>query len=225
MKLYRFILLSNLTAFVGFNSSITLHAKNTAIPAVSSSAVDSETSIKAPVINLYRILSQLQHTQQTNPDQEITTLKRILTNCYDFPSILSSTIGYRYDSFSANEKEQLLQAFKEYTAARYYSSFAKEKGTAFQILPNIKNASTTGDKIIKTKVGDENDMGSATEINYLLRKTPQGWKIVDVLLNGHISQIAVQHGDFSSTLAKNGSQGLIEILNKKTQSFKVKNNP
>lgn len=224
MKFHRYILLCSVTAFIGFNSPIVIHANDTAVRPVSVTGSDTENSIKTPVVNLYRILSQLQQSKQTPAEKGMTALRKVLNDSYDFSSILSSTVGYRYDSYSEAEKEQLLQAFTNYTVARYYSSFAKEKGTGFKILPNVKNATTNDDKIIKTRVGDASDMGSATEINYLLRKTPQGWKIVDVLLNGHISQIAIQHGDFSSTLAKGGSQGLIEMLNKKTQSFMSKNN-
>lgn len=224
MKPFRFILLCSATAFLSFSALPAVYANDTATSQGSASASDTDNTIKAPVVNLYRVLNQLQQPKQANVEKEIADLKKALNDAYDFPSVLSSTVGYRYNSFSTAEKEQLLQAFENYTAARYYSSFAKEKGTGFQILPAIKNASTNNDKIIKTKVGDASDMGSATEISYLIRKTDQGWKIVDVLLNGHISQVAVQHGDFSSTLAKGGSEGLIEMLNKKTKSFTSKNN-
>lgn len=225
MKLYRFILLCGFASLINLSSTVGSHAqpiqtKNQKAPVHALS--DTENEVKLPVINLYRALSNLQQPSHENVEQKLATLKKVLEKSYDFPTILSSTVGYRYNSFTPQEKEQLLEAFKAYTIARYYSSFGKEKGTGFKILPTIKKAPTNNDQIVKTKIGDANDMGSATEINYLLQHTPQGWKIVDVLLNGHISQIAVQHGDFSASLAKNGSQGLIEMLNKKTQAFSAK---
>lgn len=224
MKSHRFIFLYGLASFIGLSSAAGAYAQHTQkqTPPSTYTSSNTENNVKTPVVNLYRILSNLQQLSHESTEQKISALTQVLEASYDFPTILSSTVGYRYNSFSAQEKEQLLKAFKAYTVARYYSSFGKDKGTGFKILPNIKAAPTNNDQIVSTKIGDAKDMASATEINYLLRQTPQGWKIVDVLLNGHISQVAVQHGDFSSSLAKNGSQGLIDMLNKKTQSFSAK---
>ncbi len=46
-----------------------------------------------------------------------------------------------------------------------------------------------------------------------------GWQVVDVLLNGNISQVAVQRADFSSSLSSGDATPLIDSLRKKTQAF------
>lgn len=224
MKFQRLAFLCSFTALMGLSAYTAGHAQNTAQSISSTTgATDTQNSvIKKPVVTLYRTLNTIQQPTIKSMDQKISMLRKALEESYDFPAILSTTIGYRYNSFNEQEKTQLLTAFKNYTAARYLSSFGKEKGTGFQILSGIKDAPTGNAKLIDTKIGDADDMGSATEINYLVKETPQGWKIIDVLLNGHISQVAIQHGDFSSTLAKGGSQELIDMLNKKTQSFSAK---
>ncbi len=43
--------------------------------------------------------------------------------------------------------------------------------------------------------------GGVTKVDYVMRRFPQGWQAIDVLLDGHISQVAVQRSDFDSTLS------------------------
>ena len=38
------------------------------------------------------------------------------------------------------------------------------------------------------------------------------WKIVDIYLNGTISQVALKRSDFSATVASSGAQGLVKKL-------------
>jgi phospholipid transport system substrate-binding protein len=39
------------------------------------------------------------------------------------------------------------------------------------------------------------------------------WKVVDVFLNGYVSQLAVRRADFASTVASSGAPGLIKRIN------------
>ena len=54
-------------------------------------------------------------------------------------------------------------------------------------------------------------------LNYLMRATGDNWKIVDVYLNGTISQVATQRSDFSATLKSGGPPALIESLRQQAE--------
>jgi phospholipid transport system substrate-binding protein len=49
-----------------------------------------------------------------------------------------------------------------------------------------------------------------------MKKTPFGWKIVDVLAGGSISRVAVQRSDFRGLLASGGGDALLASLQRKT---------
>lgn len=213
MKLQYFVLLCSFTAL----GSVTTQALAQTQPiqsATSTTAPDTQAAPKEPVVKLYQTLNAIQKSSKDSLAQHTALLDQTLDVSYDFPAIIEKTVGYRYEIFTPQEKETVLAAFKKYTVARYLSSFAYGADTQFKISPNIKSSGSN--QIINTTVGSG---GDATQINYIVHNTPQGWRIVDVLLNGNISQTAVQRGDFSSTLAKGGSQALIEMLDQKTQSF------
>jgi phospholipid transport system substrate-binding protein len=61
--------------------------------------------------------------------------------------------------------------------------------------------------------------GVPIELNYLLRQTPQGWKIVDVYLDGSISELARRRAEFASIMRSHGVDGLIALLKKKNEEL------
>jgi phospholipid transport system substrate-binding protein len=38
------------------------------------------------------------------------------------------------------------------------------------------------------------------------------WKVIDVYLNGYVSQVALRRADFSSTVASSGASGLVKKI-------------
>lgn len=204
------------TALSGVSTQTLAQTQPTGSVTSPSNTEKQQVAAKEPVIKLYQALSAVQKLSKNSQAQQTAILNQALDNSYDFPAIIAKTVGYRYNAFTPQEKETVLAAFKKYTVARYLSSFTDESDTQFKIAPEIKSAPSGMNQIIATTVGSSSD---ETQINYIVHKTPQGWRIIDVLLNGNISQTAVQRGDFNSTLAKGGSQALIKMLDQKIQSF------
>jgi phospholipid transport system substrate-binding protein len=54
------------------------------------------------------------------------------------------------------------------------------------------------------------------QLDYVLRSEPDGWRIIDVLLNGTISEMAERRSEFSSTLRDGGASALINLLHQKS---------
>jgi len=53
------------------------------------------------------------------------------------------------------------------------------------------------------------------ELDYLLRKTGDQWRIIDVYLNGTISEMAARRSEYSTVLRDGGAPALVELLRKK----------
>ena len=56
------------------------------------------------------------------------------------------------------------------------------------------------------------DKRESVEINYLLKKTDNKWRIFDVLLAGSVSEIATKKSEFSKHLETGGVESLIKAL-------------
>jgi phospholipid transport system substrate-binding protein len=53
----------------------------------------------------------------------------------------------------------------------------------------------------------------------LLRQTELGWRIVDVYLDGTISELARRRDEFTSIIKNQGLDGLIALLKKKNEEL------
>jgi phospholipid transport system substrate-binding protein len=48
---------------------------------------------------------------------------------------------------------------------------------------------------------------------YRMRQFGSDWKVIDILLDGSISQLSVYRSDFSATLKTGGAQALVKKIN------------
>ena len=57
--------------------------------------------------------------------------------------------------------------------------------------------------------------GDASRLDYVMRRSGDTWKVVDILLDGSISRVAVQRSDFRGLLAAGDPAPLIASLRDK----------
>ncbi|NVN23851.1 ABC transporter substrate-binding protein [Asaia siamensis] len=194
-----------------FSAPVALSSSALIAPAYAQSAA------VAPINALYAALGQIQSSGSGTSDARAQAIAPVIDRSFDLSTILHSSIGMRYTTLSADEQSKLLTAFRQFTIARYVSSFKKGGDAKFTVSPTTRPAPTGGSTIVSTTIGDGSDSGTA--INYVMMPSGGGYRIVDILLNGRISQVAAQRADFSSTLARGGVDALVTLLNHKTAKF------
>ena len=67
-----------------------------------------------------------------------------------------------------------------------------------------------GDKLVKTIIMQSN--GKPVALNYLMRGKGNDWKVVDVYLDGTISELASRRAEFGSILKSGGADALAASL-------------
>jgi phospholipid transport system substrate-binding protein len=140
-----------------------------------------------------------------------------LRRLYDMPLLTRLVVGPAWRAISADDQQALVQAFSDYSVAVYASRFKSYSGEQFVVDPaSAKSAS--GDAIVHTKLLPHD--GDPVELDYLLRQEPSGWHIIDVLLNGTISEMAERRSEYSSTLRDGGAAALVQLLRQKTVQLK-----
>ena len=147
--------------------------------------------------------------------QRFAKLAPAVDRAYDLPATLQATVGPRWSSFTPTQQAQLLDAFRVFTIARYADNFDEYGGERLEVLPDTRAAGS--DQIVPTQIVPAR--GDTILIDYVMHETPQGWRAVDVLLNGTISQVAVQRSDFRALLTSGGPDALIASLRQKTASL------
>ena len=57
--------------------------------------------------------------------------------------------------------------------------------------------------------------GEPVKIDYLMRRSGDGWLISDIYVDGAISEVATRRSEFAAILKTEGIDGLIAALNRK----------
>jgi len=154
--------------------------------------------------------------RQTPFQQRATMLAPVVERAFDLPDILEISVGPGWSGLAADQRAALLAAFRRYTIASYVDNFDSYDGQRFVITPTTR---TLGDgrQVVNTQLIPQR--GSAHTLDYVMRKTDAGWKVVDVLADGSISRVALQRSDFSALFDKGGAPALQARLQEKTEAL------
>jgi phospholipid transport system substrate-binding protein len=146
--------------------------------------------------------------------QRYAALAPIIDATFNLQQVLQTSIGLKWATIPADKQQALLAAFRAFTVASYISNFDSDSGTTFRILPETR--AVGADKVVESEIVPKD--GDPTRMDYVMRQSPAGWKAIDVLEEGTISQAAVQRSDFRSLLA-DGPDKLIDSLTAKVDKM------
>jgi phospholipid transport system substrate-binding protein len=135
-------------------------------------------------------------------------LKPAIEQAFDIPAMTALSVGPSWSSIAPADQKALTDAFERMTIASYARNFDSFNGEKFTVDPAVSDRN--GDKFVKSTLKPAG--GDAIPFNYRLHNAG-GWKIVDIYLNGTISQLAQKRSDFGTTLQASGPQGLTKKIN------------
>jgi phospholipid transport system substrate-binding protein len=138
-------------------------------------------------------------------------LEPAIDRAYDLPLMARLSVGPQWQSLSPDEQQKITAGFRAMTIATYASRFDGFSGEKFEVDPHAVDAN--GGKIVQTKLIQGN--GEPIALNYLMRESGGGWKVIDVFLKGTVSELATRRSEFSSVLRRDGAPGLLKLLDEK----------
>lgn len=138
-------------------------------------------------------------------------LEPVIESTYDLAFMTQYSAGRHWRELTAKQKSELIEAFSRLTIATYASRFNGYSGESFRILS--EKTPRKGTRLVETELVKSD--GEAIKLNYLLRQTKDGWRVIDVFLKGTISELATKRSEYSSTLANQGFDGLMTIFERK----------
>ena len=158
------------------------------------------------------LLATMKTGGHTNFNQRFHALAPAVDQAFDLPSVLSVSVGLGWASLSPDQQTRLLDAFRRYTIASYVANFDSYSGQAFTVSPDTRRLDADR-VVVQSRIAPAS--GDGTELDYVMKQTAAGWKIVDVLAAGSISRVAVQRSDFRHLLSRGGGDALLASLQRK----------
>jgi phospholipid transport system substrate-binding protein len=137
-----------------------------------------------------------------------------ITSAFDIATMTRLAAGPAWSSFSGAQQAAVREAFARFLVADYASLVTDYSGESFVVDPQTSPESRGGGQIVKTKILQPG--GRTVTINYLVR----GGRVIDVYLNGTVSDLATRRDEFASILAGGGgADALVKTLRERTATL------
>jgi phospholipid transport system substrate-binding protein len=155
------------------------------------------------------LLDTMRQAKQLGISGRFNRLKPVVEQTFDIPTMTRLAVGPSWSSLSAADQQALTAAFERMTLANYARNFDSYSGEKFVIDPNVQ--SRNEDRIVQTTMVLTHD--APVPFIYRMRQNGGTWKVIDIFLNGYVSELATRRSDFSSTIASGGSAALLKQIN------------
>ena len=135
-------------------------------------------------------------------------LAGILPGIFSFPLMARIVAGSHWESFSDEQRASLVATYRDLSIATYANRFDGYSGERF--LTGSSQEVRGGSFLVHTQLLRPAD--TPVEINYVVRQVSGDWRIVDVLLDGNVSEVSRQRSEYASVLGQGGHAALISAL-------------
>ena len=178
----------------------------------------SETPAREVVQTLHdALLDVMQAADELGFDGRRDYLWPVMDEVFDMALIARTSAGRHWRQADADEKQRMVEIVTRLSVTTYAARFDGYSGESFRILseqPAPRDMRFVNTEIVKSD-------GETVQLNYLMRQSASGWRIVDVYLDGVYSELALSRADYASTLKRGGFEGLFAELEKKVAAIEA----
>jgi phospholipid transport system substrate-binding protein len=162
------------------------------------------------------LLDTMKKGPQLGMQGRFQALQPAVDATFDIPAMIQFIVGPSWSGMKDGDKTNLIAAFRRMTVANYAANFDRYDGEQFNVDSNVQVRGP--DKIVQTTLVPKGD--KPVPLIYRMRaSTGADWKVIDVFLNGYVSELATRRSDFASTLAGGGGPALVAKMNQKSDSL------
>ena len=183
-----------------------------ASPALANPGMESKPPLDAskPVIeHFYGALdASMKAGDSLDFEQRRAQLAPAVDAAFDLPLMAAKVLGRHWRALPVADQKRWIAAFSGLTLKTYAEQFDENSGLVFEV--GAVQAAPGGTALVRTKLKRANDAPVA--IDYRLRPAGASWRIMDIFLNGTVSELALRRSEYSSVLERDGFEKLVTTL-------------
>ncbi len=138
-----------------------------------------------------------------------------IEEAFHLPLMIRVATGSFWKKADKEQRSGLVAAFKYMSVSTYANRFDGYSGQVFEIVDQRPGPQKT--VLVKTRIVSPGD--SPARLTYVMKEYKGQWRIVDILLDNDISELAVRRSEYRRLLKQKGVDGLIATLNDKADGL------
>ncbi len=183
------------------------------LPAAAPAAAETPTQIINDYYGL--LLKAMKNGKTLGYQGRFDLLEPGVDGTFNIPLMTQASVGTYWDTMSEAQRQALIEAFRHFTIANYAHNFDSYGGEQFETMS--EKETPRKDVIVYSNIVKSD--GDKVAINYLLRQDGARYKVIDVFLDGSISQLATRRAEYTSLIRRDGVDALIQAIRQKTDGL------
>jgi phospholipid transport system substrate-binding protein len=174
---------------------------------------------RKPVDALYAVLLEcLKNADALGLEGRRAKIAPAVQSGYDVPFMAEKILGRHWSALSEADRARWTETFGNLTVATYAERMTGFTGQVFEVLKVEPAQRETA--VVYTQVVTPKEPPIA--INYRMRQDGNGgWRIVDVYLNGTVSELALRRSEYAAVLQRDGFEKLVASIDEKIRAGKI----
>jgi phospholipid transport system substrate-binding protein len=174
-------------------------------------AEGSDGSPAAPVERLHAALLDASADGET-ARARFERLLPVVSEVFDFTTMSRVAVGSAWEEFGEDERRALEEHFAAYAAANYADNFDDASGLAFRTV-EVGGGEGARVHVVAELTRPADD---PVEFDYLVQRTAAGPRIVNVVVDGTMNELARRRAEFRTLLRAGGLANLLDTLDAQT---------
>ena len=167
---------------------------------------------REPIESLYVVLLDvMKRAEELGFEGRYAALEPEVRTQYDLRFMAAKVLGLRWKKLTEEQKAAWLETFTRLTVSTYASRFNGYAGERLDVL-GAENGNR-GTALVKTVIVPADD--EPVELDYRLIPVNGRWRIVDVYLDGTVSELALRRADYSGVMKRDGFDALVAAVGEK----------
>jgi phospholipid transport system substrate-binding protein len=185
-------------------------AKPTAPPPAEAKADDPSKLVESVANAMLKDLDADRAAYKKDPSKVNALVEKHLLPVFDTPYSARLVLGKHWRDATPEQRDRFVKAFYQSLLRNYGTALADFTSDRMKVLPSQVD-SKSDNATVRTEVKRSN--GEKVPVNYVLHKTPDGWKAWDVVIEG-ISYVKSFREDFGAEIDQKGLDAVIDRIEK-----------
>lgn len=157
------------------------------------------------------LLGCMQETEELGFQGRYDRIFSALGESFDLPLMARSALGSTWKQLEEQQLSDFIDLSQRLSATRYADNFDGYDDQRFET--RGEKPAARGTILVMTELVQPKDEN--VSFDYRLRTTTDGWRIIDVQLDGMISELAMRRAQYRSLIEREGFERLVEVVESK----------
>jgi phospholipid transport system substrate-binding protein len=158
-----------------------------------------------------RLLDVMKNAVELGYEGRESALRTIIPSYFDVDFMARKSLGRHWNGADAEGRRRYLETFTRFMIANYAGRFDGYSGQSFETLG--QEAAPLDTVIVRSRLLDPE--GENVDLNYRMRQVDGAWRIIDVFLDGTVSELALRRSEFVSIVKRENLDALLVALDQK----------